>query len=67
MYFIETPRRNTTGDWLELGHYTGHSLDAVKNIAQDFTEELSREVRVVSYRPRFQLHAEFSASGQPLR
>ena len=66
-YTIEVRRERTNGHWLSLGDYRC-SLDVAKMTGQDAAVELQRYVRVVSYgdRRQFQVHAEFSVSGQPL-
>lgn len=64
-YCIECRRENTRGHWLDLGTHR-QSLEVVKMIAQDIATELRRGTRVVQYGRNFRIHAEFSASGQPL-
>ncbi len=64
-YAIECRRQNTKGHWLTLGTHRCY-LDMAKSIAQDTATELQREVRLVTYGKTFRIHAEFSASGQPL-
>jgi uncharacterized protein involved in high-affinity Fe2+ transport len=65
-YTIETRRINTAGHWLTLGNYRC-DLEVAKSFAQDISIELQRETRVVTYKNKFRIHAEFSATGQPLR
>jgi hypothetical protein len=67
-YQIECRRLNTQGYWLTLGN-SARSLEAARAVTQDIAIELQRELRVVTYggKQGFRIHAEFSASGQPLR
>ena len=68
IYQIECRRLNTRGHWLTLGNSAG-GLAIAKMVAQDISIEIERETRVVTYggKQGFRIHAEFSATGQPLR
>jgi hypothetical protein len=66
-YQIECRRLNTQGYWLTLGN-SARNLEAARMVAQDIAIELQRPLRIVTYGSKqgFRVHAEFSATGQPL-
>lgn len=67
-YVFETRRYNMPGRWLNIGT-NRCDLTMARMVAQDIATELQREIRVVTYggKTGFQVHAEFSATGQSLR